>query len=182
MPPRQRLVQTAARLFQSHGYHQVGLNQIVAESETPKGSLYHYFPNGKEALAVAAIGYATEQVASALQQITQSHAGPRAALAAVVDFFIQQLEGSGFQKGCPVATLALEQAAHNPVLQQACAQAYQQWEQALAGYLQAQAVAQPAAKAAQLLVMVEGALVVSRARLDCAPLRQLKALLLTSFS
>jgi TetR/AcrR family transcriptional repressor of lmrAB and yxaGH operons len=181
-PPRQRLVETAARLFQAHGYHQVGLNQIVAESGTPKGSLYHYFPSGKEALAVAAIEHAAERVAMALHQLTQAHTGTRVALAAVVDFFIQELDGSGFRKGCPVATLALEQAAHSAPLQQACARAYQLWELALADYLLAQGVAQPGQKAAQLLVMLEGALVVSRARLDCAPLRQLKDLLLANFN
>jgi TetR/AcrR family transcriptional repressor of lmrAB and yxaGH operons len=183
-PPtaRQRLVQTAARLFQAHGYRQVGLNQIVAESDTPKGSLYHYFPDGKESLAVAAIAYSAEQVLQALQQLAQKPGPARETLAQVVDFFMRELEVSGFQKGCPVATLALEQAAHSQPLQQACAQAYQQWEQALADYLATRGVAQATHKAGQLLVMLEGALLLSRARLDCAPLRQLKQSLLDNFN
>ncbi len=180
-PPRQRLVQTAARLFQAHGYRQVGLNQILADSGTPKGSLYHYFPDGKESLAVAAVEHAAAEVLQALQHMTEASQGVAQALAGVVDFFIAELEGSGFEKGCPVATLALEQAARGGPLQQACALAYRQWESALAGFLQGQGVAQAERKAGQLLMLLEGALLISRARLDCAPLRQVRQSVLEGF-
>ena len=52
---RQALVETAMRLFRRQGYASTGLNQILSESQAPKGSLYYYFPGGKEALAVAAV-------------------------------------------------------------------------------------------------------------------------------
>jgi TetR/AcrR family transcriptional repressor of lmrAB and yxaGH operons len=57
-----RLLGTAADLFQRQGYHGTGLNQILAESGAPKGSLYHYFPEGKEALAAAALGRSGEEI------------------------------------------------------------------------------------------------------------------------
>ncbi|GAA3331467.1 hypothetical protein GCM10020331_088170 [Ectobacillus funiculus] len=44
-----------AAFFQLQGYHATGLNQILTESETPKGSLYYHFPNGKEQLAIEAV-------------------------------------------------------------------------------------------------------------------------------
>ena len=47
-PAKNRILITAARLFQQQGYHATGLNQIVVESGTPKGSLYYYYPGGKE--------------------------------------------------------------------------------------------------------------------------------------
>ena len=49
------LIETASRLFRLSGYYGVGLKDILAESGIPKGSLYHYFPEGKEQLAIAAI-------------------------------------------------------------------------------------------------------------------------------
>ena len=44
---RTRIVEAAARLFQSQGYAGTGLTEILRASKAPKGSLYHYFPNGK---------------------------------------------------------------------------------------------------------------------------------------
>lgn len=48
---RERIVQTAARLFYTQGYHVTGINQIIAEAQVAKASFYAHFP-AKEELAV----------------------------------------------------------------------------------------------------------------------------------
>ena len=45
---REKILMTASQMFFSNGYHATGLNAILKKSESPKGSLYYYFPNGKE--------------------------------------------------------------------------------------------------------------------------------------
>ena len=55
MSARERILHAAIRLFQERGYHGVGLREILAAADAPKGSLYHHFPAGKAALGVAAI-------------------------------------------------------------------------------------------------------------------------------
>ncbi|MBO9542015.1 TetR/AcrR family transcriptional regulator [bacterium] len=174
---RQRLIETTSRLLQAQGYRNTGLKQILDESETPRGSLYHYFPGGKDELVVAALGHASETVATTIAELCGAHAAPGEALWAVVEHFIAELETSSFEKGCPVATVALEQAAQNPVIQQACAQAYALWQGGLETYLQAHGYRQPAILAERLLVALEGALLLSRARLSAEPLRQLRGML-----
>lgn len=52
---RERLIQTTAQLLQEKGYYGTGLKDILKLSGTPSGSLYHYFPDGKEELTAAAI-------------------------------------------------------------------------------------------------------------------------------
>jgi TetR/AcrR family transcriptional repressor of lmrAB and yxaGH operons len=52
---KDRILRAAIRLFQQRGYHGVGLAEILAEAQAPKGSLYHHFPQGKAQLAIAAI-------------------------------------------------------------------------------------------------------------------------------
>ncbi len=172
--PRERLVQTTARLLQSQGYNSTGLNQILQESQVPKGSLYHYFPGGKEDLAVAAIEHATEDIAGKLQQLAMQPRPLMETLAAVIGFFIAELEQSQFLKGCPVATIALEQAGANQKIQAACERAYGTWQSGLAMLLAAHGLTQPARLAERVLAGLEGALLLSRARRDCGPLAQLK--------
>ena len=66
---REHLIQTAARLFRQRGYAATGLNDILRESGAPKGSLYHYFPGGKEELGVAAVRWAGERGRNTLAQM-----------------------------------------------------------------------------------------------------------------
>ena len=51
---KDNLVHTAMRPFRQQGYATTDLQQVLSESGAPKGSLYHYFPDGKEALLRAA--------------------------------------------------------------------------------------------------------------------------------
>ena len=60
---KENLVRTTMRLFRRQGYASTGLQQVLAESGAPKGSLYHYFPNGKESLGEAAVDLAGGLVA-----------------------------------------------------------------------------------------------------------------------
>ena len=79
---KQNLVRTAMRLFRRQGYASTGLQQIVAESGAPKGSLYHYFPSGKEALGEAAIELAGGMIREMLAGLAARHREPSAFLRA----------------------------------------------------------------------------------------------------
>ena len=54
---RELIIQAATELFEEQGYHATGLAQILERSQAPKGSLYYYFPGGKQQLAVETIRY-----------------------------------------------------------------------------------------------------------------------------
>jgi len=175
MNARDRLIDSMAQSLRSAGYHNTGLNQIVADSGAPKGSMYHYFPGGKVALAAVAIDHSAALVAERIGEILQRGLAPRAALEAVIEFFATEMEGSAFTKGCPVATITLEEAATTPQIRDACARAYEGWQAGLAGYLGDQGVADPRTTAETFLMLLEGALLLARARLSAEPLRGLKA-------
>lgn len=51
---RDRIVETAARLFTSKGFHQTSIDEIAQEAGVAKGSVYYHFP-GKDQLLVSVI-------------------------------------------------------------------------------------------------------------------------------
>src|SRR5437016_13371310 len=52
---RERIVETSAELFRRQGYSATGVKQIVTAAQAPFGSLYHFFPGGKEQLGAEAV-------------------------------------------------------------------------------------------------------------------------------
>ena len=63
MDTRTKLIDTAHRLLRSQGLRETGLNEIIQESGSPRGSIYHHFPGGKEQLFIEALQDAGEKVA-----------------------------------------------------------------------------------------------------------------------
>lgn len=171
---RQRILDAAASLMQSQGFHATGLNQIIQESGAPKGSLYFHFPEGKEAIAVAALEQSGRMLTDMLQQLLAASPDVAQAIDAMWQFFSVALEASDFRKGCPIATVTLEAAGEHPAIQ-ACSDAiYRQWQALISTRLRADGMGADLAdaRATALLALLEGALVLARARRSTEPLTQ----------
>src|SRR5436305_11431427 len=52
---RDRIVGASAELFRKQGFNATGVKQIVTAAQAPFGSVYHFFPGGKEQLGAEAI-------------------------------------------------------------------------------------------------------------------------------
>jgi AcrR family transcriptional regulator len=169
---KESLVRTAMRLFRRQGYAATGLQQILAESGAPKGSLYHYFPNGKDALGEAAIGMAAGMIRELLADLAARHRQPKAFLRAYCKVMAGWMEESGFQSGCPIATTLLETAPQSPSITAAGRRAVDGWIEVVAGVLANGGMERREAwSTAQLIVAaMEGALILSRIRLSTRPI------------
>ncbi len=170
---RQRILDAAAGLMQAQGFHATGLNQIIQVSGTPKGSLYFHFPEGKEAIAIAAMEQSGRMLTVLLEQLLAASPSLEAAVEFLWRHFASELEASDFRKGCPIATITLEAAGEFPGIQACSAAIYGQWQELLSRRLQAEGVApaKAAAKANALLALLEGALLLCRARRSTEPLQ-----------
>lgn len=135
-PARERIIEATCELLELQGYHATGLKQILGESKCPKGSLYHYFPGGKEELAAHALSEVGETV---LERIRASLAeqGPAAK---VIPAFIRNIalhvERSGFRAGGPITTVALETASSSDRIRTECTRIYREWQRAFAKRLE----------------------------------------------
>jgi TetR/AcrR family transcriptional repressor of lmrAB and yxaGH operons len=169
---KQSLVRTAMRLFRRQGYASTGLQQILAESGAPRGSLYHYFPAGKEALGEAAVRLAGSLMRETLAELAARHREPRAFLRAYCKVMAGWMEESGFESGCPVATTLLETAPRSPAISAAGRRAVDGWIDVVAGVLARSGLERAEARRrAQLVISaMEGALILARVRRSARPI------------
>jgi TetR/AcrR family transcriptional repressor of lmrAB and yxaGH operons len=150
--------------LQRRGLHGIGLTELLQAAQAPKGVLYHHFPGGKTELAIAAIEGAVAALGARLDALLQREADPVVALRAWLTGARRQLERSGFDAGCPLATVALESTPDDTALRAALARAFAALRERLAGVLARAGLApsRAAALAALLLAAYEGALMQAR--------------------
>lgn len=174
---RRQILATTSRLLEAQGYHGTGLNQIIKESGAPRGSLYYYFPAGKEELAAAAIAQKGADMGGFTAQLLAEVDDPVAA----IDYFLRNLiahtQGSRYCSGAPLAAVALETAATSPRLQEACAAAYDDLRRPFYAKLLAGGYGEARAGALATLIVaaLEGGVTLSRAQQSSAPLEQVRA-------
>jgi AcrR family transcriptional regulator len=81
---RERILETAERLFYRDGYRAVGVDTIVAESGVAKMTLYRHFPS-KDALIAAYLERTNEQLLAWMEGLIAPNDDPRKALEAVFE-------------------------------------------------------------------------------------------------
>ncbi len=169
---KDNLVRTAMRLFRRQGYASTGLQQILAESGAPKGSLYHYFSSGKEALGEAAVRMAGSMVREMLSDLAARHSEPKAFLRAYCEVMAGWMEESGFRSGCPIATTLLETAPESPAITAAGQSAIDGWIDVVASVLAngGMGLREARSRAQLIIAALEGALILSRIRSSTRPI------------
>lgn len=171
-PKREQIIQTTCQLIEIQGYHATGINQILAESEAPKGSLYYYFPEGKDELVEEAIDYTGQIIAGRLQEGMDAHENAATAVPVFLRQLAHYVHKSGYQAGGPITAVAMEAASTNERLNTACQRAYQQWQRVIEKKLLADEY--PTARAQQLasvtIALIEGAIILSRTERTVTPL------------
>ena len=161
---RQEIVKKLSDVFRRDSYSGASLADLAAAVDLGKASLYQKFPEGKAQMGaevLTEIGRSLEQeVLSVLRQDTPPVARFKHMLAAVSKFY------DGGQLSCLIDTLSLGEAGQ--LYRRALSDAIKQWEQALADL--AQEAGQSSVKAAiwaeEVLVTIEGSLVLARAKND----------------
>ncbi|RLU96726.1 TetR family transcriptional regulator [Streptomyces griseocarneus] len=124
---RERIVRAASRLMQRQGYEGTGIKQISREAEATLGSVYHFFPGGKQELATEAIRHGDREFADTLRAVLDSEEDPAAAVAATARVVAEELRASDWVDGCPVTATSLGTATTAPDIQRAAAEAFARW-------------------------------------------------------
>ncbi|WP_022964193.1 TetR/AcrR family transcriptional regulator [Halopseudomonas pelagia] len=168
---RSNILNAAVTLFRRRGYAATGLNDILQESRAPKGSLYHYFPQGKEQLGEEAALLAGSVVSQTLRTLAAEQPSAAEVMRAYGRMLAGWLEASAFKDGCPLATTLLETTPQSPRMAAAGQQAFNQWAAEIRGVLERQgADRETARRLAQLAIAaIEGALIQARVESSARP-------------
>lgn len=170
---RDQIIDTTCELMETQGYHATGLNQILSRSGAPKGSLYYYFPEGKEELAEEAIQRSSEVIGRRIREMMATEEDAVRAIPSFIRGLAVQVDASGYKAGGPITAIALESASTNDRLRESCRQAYQDWQDAFAAKLRADGFADGRARrlGALIIAALEGGIILSRTERSPQPLR-----------
>jgi AcrR family transcriptional regulator len=105
---RAKMVAGAADLMSRRGVNATSMREVVRYTGTPRGSIGHHFPRGKQQLIEDALVFAGKQVSGPLQHLTETR-GAIVGLRTFIALWRQTLERTKFQAGCPVLAVAVEQ-------------------------------------------------------------------------
>jgi AcrR family transcriptional regulator len=147
------------------GFAATGVKQIADVGRAPFGSIYHFFPGGKEEIGAEAIrrsGAAYEQLIPAVFDTAPDVAtGVRLFFAGAAD----HLEETDYQDACPIATIALEVSSCSEPLRMACAEVFESWIRAGAARFASLGLAEERTRelVIAMIAALEGAFVLCRA-------------------
>jgi AcrR family transcriptional regulator len=158
--PKEKLFQTAARLFYQHGYRAVGVDTIAAASGIGKMTLYRHFPS-KDDLIVAFLRASNEEFWAYFEQSIQDAATGREKLLAFFES-LQKYVLSPLCYGCSFINVVSEYPEPEYVGHQVALE-HKQAVRARFEQLAVEAGArQPKALANALLLLMDGAYMAAR--------------------
>jgi len=169
---RDRIVQTSAELFRRQGYTGTGVKQIVAEASAPFGSIYHFFPGGKEQLGAEVIRWSGAIYGELGPLFFTTDADPVKATRAFFAGAAQTLVETDYADACPIATVALEVSSTNEPMREACADVFNGWIDGLTALLTGYGLTRKRSRALAISMLnaLEGAFVLARALRSTEPL------------
>ena len=164
VPTRDRILFAAAELLRRQGYAGTGLKQIAAQAEAPFGSIYHFFPGGKDELGEEVLRTGGDFFGRLYRLIADEAPDLPSGLDAFFAGAGETLRATDYADACPIATVAGEVASTNERLRSASADVFASWLAALEADLHGAGVTGARARELALacLALLEGAFLLSR--------------------
>ncbi|MDF0532076.1 TetR/AcrR family transcriptional regulator [Tsukamurella sp. 8F] len=170
---RERLVTAMHELMRRQGYAATSVKQVTVTAAATTGSLYHFFPEGKPALAAAALRESGAAYIQLLPLLLDPHQDLVEAVASAFDAAADQIEAADWINMCPVGTVAGEVGDTDPGLRAVAAEVVAGWVDSATDYFAARGLEASAARSFSLAVLstLEGAFILSRTLRSTEPLR-----------
>lgn len=168
---RERMVSSATALLREYGTSATSIDRVLLHSGASRGSVYHYFPDGRSQLIAEAVGLAGERMSRAIEAMIEAD-DPVRSLDVFFERWRSELVENGFRAGCPIVAVAVETNDEAPQLVRSTGVVFSHWQERLSTLLSRGAVSEERAGrlAALIVASLEGAIVMCRARQSTDPL------------
>jgi AcrR family transcriptional regulator len=159
--PRERLIEAGLKLFYRDGFHATGIDTVLAEAGVAKKTLYAHFKS-KEDLILAVMRRRDELHRNwFMREVEKRSANPEKRLLACFDVIGDWVKSKNFY-GCACINASAEFAEKNDPVHRAAAEHKQFVMSYLERLARAAQLKNPELLARQLLVMIDGAVVVAQ--------------------
>jgi TetR/AcrR family transcriptional repressor of nem operon len=184
-PTKEKLLEVAQELMLAKGFTATTIDEICEAAEVTKGCFFHHFESkdqlGKEVL---------ERFCASGQKMHEAFCGnetdPLKRVYRYIDSAIRMAGDPTMSKGCLLGLFAQELSDTNPQIRQACQCAFDDWAKGFGKELARakaryapQAAFQPRELAEHLIAVMEGSMILGKAKHDMSvvaqSLRHLKA-------
>jgi AcrR family transcriptional regulator len=158
--PKDKVFQTAARMFYQHGYRAIGVDTLAAESGIGKMTLYRHYPT-KDDLIIAYLKDSNDLFWNNFEQITKDASTAREKLLAFFDG-LQEYVQSPSCYGCPFLNVATEYPETDYLGHQVAIEHKQSVRVKFLQLAKEAGAASPDILADQLFLLMDGAYMASR--------------------
>ncbi len=181
---RNKMIVGALDLLRRRGLNATSVREVVKHSQTPRGSVQHHFPGGKQQLVEEAMNAAKELVSLSLStSVTEK--GLKSGVIQFIDDWQKMLIQGDYQVGCPILAVVVEQyisddgTANHPAQDAFLTiadSAFSEWQNVFSSAMIQEGYGEDRARSLARLIVcsVEGALVMCRASKSLAPLEDIK--------
>jgi TetR/AcrR family transcriptional repressor of nem operon len=114
---KELIVENAAGLFNTIGYHRTSMSDLMQATGLEKGGIYNHFKS-KDELAIAAFEYAVKVFGKRIQERVTKEKSPLKKLYALIDGFQANVEDPPLEGGCPLLNCAVENDQSNDALKE----------------------------------------------------------------
>ena len=167
---RERILTATNELFRRQGFNGTSLSQIVKASESTTGSLYHFFPGGKDELTAEVLRSSGQTYGDFVELIVRAAAD---AATGMQDAFVgaaDTLNGTDFIDLCPIGTVAREVASTHEPLREVASAVMQKWVAQLKAIFTDAGIGEGKAESLSIMCVasIEGGFMLARTHRDTA--------------
>jgi len=166
---RRRIIEAAISLMRRSGLSGAGINEIVAQSRAPKGSIYHFFPQGKLQIVNEALAVYAERGLAAWGQALATAEEPGGKIHALFDAIAARTELGQYRASCAAGAVTLDLDNDFEVVRVAIANAFSQWIELISTHFPISNAERRKSFAGLVLTVIEGAFIRARAERSSKP-------------
>ena len=132
---RQRIIAEAARVFNSKGYSNASMTDIMEATQLQKGGIYRHFRN-KDELALAAFDFAYNRLRGRYKEEVFRELNAANRLSNMLEIHGSLLDDSYLEGGCPILNTAIDAEATHPPLKAKAQFAMNEWQRTIKAIVQ----------------------------------------------